>query len=84
MLFPQITEEQVDDFVKLILSNHPEGLRNSEVWKMLGLTKAIDPKQWISFRSLDRLQREGTVKKEAIEVPGRKKPESRYFLKENR
>ncbi len=83
-VFPEITEHAVDSAVIEILEFYGEtGARNVDVWTALGLDRVTDKKQWVSYRSLERLQASGVVEKRAVTVEGRAKPQQRYFLVED-
>ncbi len=80
-LFPDVAEATIDAAVLCILADAgAAGSRNVDVWRELGLNAVTDKKQWISYRSLERLQKAGRVVKRAHEIEGRKRPEQRYHL----
>ena len=54
---------KIDVEVLHVLSQHPEGLTNAQVSAFIGLG-VDDPKQWVSYTLLQRLQRLGKVHKD--------------------
>lgn len=54
---------KIDVEVLRVLSQHPEGLTNAQVSAFIGLG-SDDPKQWVSYTLLQRLQRVGKIRKD--------------------
>jgi len=64
---PIITREAIDSHVLVFLQSNPQGVRNCDVGRAIGVN---DSRQWFSYGVLDRLIRNGKV---------RKNEESLYF-----
>lgn len=64
---PIITREAIDSHVLVFLQSNPQGVRNCDVGRAIGVN---DSRQWFSYGVLDRLIRNGKV---------RKSEESLYF-----
>lgn len=65
---PLVTYQQLREHILTFLRNNPQGVRNSEVARAIGY---YDTRMWFSFGVLERMQRDGLV---------RKNERSRYFL----
>ena len=61
---PTITDDAIDQWIGRYLKANEDGARNCDVSRALGLTKITDQKQWISYRSLQRLIEAGSVTKD--------------------
>jgi DNA-binding IclR family transcriptional regulator len=59
----QASFSKINFELRHILSQHPDGLTNSQVAAFLGLGNA-DPKQWVSYTLLQGLIRNGIVVKD--------------------
>jgi len=57
---PIINREVIDNHVVVFLQNNPQGVRNCDVGRAIGVN---DSRQWFSYGVLDRLIRNGRARK---------------------
>jgi len=57
---PIITREALDEHVLIFLQSNPQGVRNYDVGRAIGVN---DSRQWFSYGVLDRLIRNGRARK---------------------